>query len=391
MIDHLFIRNYRAFDRKNIPLDKFTLLIGAQDSGKTSVLDALDLFFNDKFNHEYVRDKSKDVVIEIHVDDLRYRKTYKSPNYEMDYSKCIGDMFDINHIKFLYVKKEINNAKLMNDILSVNLTAKLTASDLEKAVKVFDYIDGTIGNTNYPMFKIDTKYEMAIPPSIKFTKDEYTRIISNTTYQYLIVGIDNFEENFNVEGLQNITQFSYQTLFTTNDQAVIDRFDYFVHALFKEDIFQEFETIRKQVSSNKDKTYLLVEGKYDVGWFEQALRLLELQQDYRVIPCGGFGNIEYVKKQLHKEGFKTITVTDGDVVFDNSLKREIIELYADLDYVNKRFRTSFKVMPKSKIQFFKKIYVKDDIVKKVLSSWARKKLTISSEFVLELKNILTNN
>jgi len=391
MIDHLFIKNYKAFDRKNVPLDKFTLLIGTHDSGKTSILESLDLFFNHNMNQNYVREKDKDVIVEVHINDNRYRKVFSPPFFEINYSKCIGDMYEINHIKYLYVKNDINNAKLLNDILSVNMTKKLDAEELQKTVKVFDYIDGIIGNTNYPPFKISTRYEMAVPKDLSFTKKEYTRIIQNITYQHLIIGIDNFEDNFITDGLRQITTFSYQTIFTTNNHDIVNQFDYFVHALYKDDIVHEFDTVRKHLSINNNKTYLLVEGKYDVAWFEQALRLLNKQDKYRVIPCGGYGNIEYVNKQLQKEGFKTIVITDGDVDSDNSLKRDVIELYADLDYINSRFNTDFKEIPKSKVTFFKKIKVKDDIVKKVLSSWARKRLKRDSDFVNEFKEILRLN
>ena len=66
----------------------------------------------------------------------------------------------------------------------------------------------------------------------------------------------------------------------------------------------------------------------------------------------------------------------------------MIELYADLDYINRRFHTDFKTIARSKISFFKHIKIKDDIVKKILSSWARKKLSKESDFVLELQQIL---
>lgn len=387
MIDHIFIRNYKAFERENIPLDKFSLLIGSNSSGKTTVLEALDLFFNDVFNHDWVRDKEKDVVVEIHVNDERYRKTYTSPNYEINYAKCIGHMYDINHVKFLHVPKEINNAKLLNDILSINLTKKIEASELAKFVKVFDYIDGTIGNSNYPMFKSSTTYEMDIKEDIQFTIEEYTRIISNITYPYLIIGIDNVEDNFNTEALKKITQFSYQTIFTTNDTSIIDNFDHHIKALYKDDIVAEFETIRKQVNVS-NKTYILVEGKYDVAWFEKGLELLDKYDQYRVIPCGGSGNIEFIKKQLDKEGIKTVVITDGDTHERTSLKRDVIELYADLNYINKRFNVDFKKMPKSKIPFFRTIKVKDDVVKKVLSTWAKKFLEKDSAFVSELNTLL---
>ena len=390
MIDHIFIKNYKAFDRMNLPLDKNTLLIGSNDSGKTSILEALDLFFNGNLNRDYIREKDKDVVVEIHIDDTRYRKVFQSPDYTIDYGKCIGNMMDINHLKFLYVPKKINNAKLLNDILSINLTSELDASYIQKTIKVFDYLDGNSENTTYPLFKYETKYEMAIPNEITFSNEEYTNMIQNITYQHLIIGIDNFEVNFKIKGLKEFTKFTNQTLLTSTNNEVIKEFDYFVQALYKDDVVTEFETIRQQVENKKVKTYLLVEGKYDVAWFEEGLRLLNKQNEYRVIPCGGYGNIEYINKQLRKEGFETIVITDGDTFFENSLKREVIELYADLDYINSRFNTNFEKMPESKIEFFKRIQVKDDIVKKVLSSWARKKLTKDSEFVIELNQILSN-
>lgn len=386
MIDHLFIKNYKAFDRQNIPLDRNTLFIGASNSGKSTILQALDLFFNHNLEVELIREKNKDVVVEVHIDDERYRKVWSPPEYRLNFTKCIGDMFAINHIKYLHVPKQVDDAKLLNDIMTVNLARNFSSEELAKAVKVFDYIDGIVGNTNYPLFKIDTKYQMNINKDFTLTRKDYTTLISNINYQYTIIAIDNYEENFDIDEIHKITQYSYQTLFTTKQKDVVDHYDYFVQPLFKEDI-ADIETVRNLVSRNH-KTYLLVEGKYDVSWFEQALKLLDLYNDYRVIPCGGSGNIEYIEKQLNKENFKTITITDGDVKKQHSLKREVIELYADLEYVNKRFGTNFKEMPKSKIAFFKRISVKDDIVKKILSSWARKKLDKDSDFVLEVKNIL---
>ncbi len=387
MIDHIFIKNYKAFKKENVPLDKNTLLIGTNASGKTTVLEALDLFFNNVFHYDSVRDTERDVVIEVHIEEERYRKVYKAPDYRLSYEDCIGRMYDINHIKFLYVQKDINTAKLLNDILSINLTEKQDPHLHSKIFKVFDYIDGTLGNSNFDIFKIETKYEMNIDQDITFTKEEYARIISNVTYPYMVLGIDNFEDNFNTDMLKKFTQYTYQTILTTNDKQVIKQYDYYIHGLYRTNVKEEFETIKNQALI-KDKTYLLVEGKYDVAWFEKALHLLGKQKDYRVIPCGGFGNIEYVKKQLVKEGFKTIVITDGDVEAYTGLKREIIELYGDLSYVNMRFDTNFKKMPRSKREFFRQIRVKDDVVKKVLSSWAKKHLVESSEFVQEVSRII---
>jgi len=388
MIDHIFIKNYKVFERENIPLDKNTLFIGTNASGKTTILEALDLFFNNVFHFEYVRNINEDIIIEIHINDERFRKVYKSPDYRIEFSECIGNMYDINHIRYLYVPANIYAPKLLNDILSINLSVDTKNIDLGKVFTVFDYLDGKLGNNIYGLFAINTKYQMNINNNISFSRDEYTKIISNITHQQTIIGIDNFEDNFDLKALKEICEYSYQTIFTSKQQDVVTNFDYSVKALYKEDIKSEIETITKSYVKNHQKKMLLVEGKYDVAWFEQGLKLLKQFRNYRVIPCGGYGNIQYVKEQLVKEGYKTITITDGDVSSDNALKKDVIELYADINYINRRFNTNFKKMPYRKKEFFKRFHVKDDVVKKVLSSWAKKNLTTDSSFVLELDSIL---
>jgi predicted ATP-dependent endonuclease of OLD family len=388
MIDHIFIKNYKAFERTNIPLNKNTLFIGTNASGKTTILEALDLFFNDVFHHEYVIDLKNDVIIEIHVNDERYRKVFKSPDYHISYEDCIGDMFDINHIKFLYIPSVIYAPKLLNDILSINLTTKLTNIEQTKIFKVFDYLDGKVGNDKLTLFKASTKYEINVNKELNLSKQEFTTIVSNITYSHLIIGIDNFENNFDLDCLKRITEYMYQTIITSKEKDVVTSFDYSVQALYKDDIKKEIDTITSTIDITHKKKLLLVEGKYDVAWFEKSLEELGEFKNYRVIPCGGAGNIQYVKKQLEKEGFKTIVITDGDTEGYNALKRDVIELYADIDYINKRFNTNFTLMPQSKRVFFKRFNVKDDVVKKVLSSWARKNLNENSMFVQEVKEIL---
>jgi len=388
MIDHIFIKNYKAFERKNIPLNKNTLFIGTNSSGKTTILEALDLFFNNAFHYEFVNDIEKDVIIEIHLDDERYRKVYKSPDFHLSYEDCIGDIFDINHIKYLHIPTNIYPPKLLNDILSINLFTKPSSIEQTKIYKVFDYLDGIVGNDNFGLFKTTTNYEINVNTKLKFSKPEFTTIVSNITYPHLILGIDNFENNFDLDCLKKITEYTYQTIINSKEKNVINSFDYSVQALFKDDIKDELETITSVFNNKQDKKLLLVEGKYDVAWFEKALLELGEFGNYRVIPCGGVGNIQYVKEQLEKEGFTTVVITDGDTTSYNPLKRDVIELYADINYINKRFNTSFTLIPVSKKVFFKKFRVKDNVVKKVLSSWARKNLTGDSLFVQEVKLIL---
>lgn len=388
MIEHIFIKNYKAFERENIPLEKNILFVGTNSSGKTTILEALDLFFNDDFHYEYIRNKGEDVIIEIVIEEERYRKVYSPPNYNINFKKCIGNLFEINHIKYLYVPKSIDTPKLLNDILTINLTSKLTSEEHARVFKVFDYLDGVVGNDHFPLSKIQTKYEVNINKNLHFDRKKYTKIVSNATYPYLVIGIDNFENNFLLNGLKEITNFTYQTIFTSEKKEVVSHFDYSVVALYKDDIVNELETLTKTMDIVRPKKLLLVEGKYDVAWFETALRLLGKFTQYRVIPCGGVGNIQYIKQQLEKEGYQTIGIIDGDSKGFNPLRREVIELYADIEYINTRFHTSFSEMPRRKREFFKQFSVKDDVVKKVLSSWARKNLKQDSAFVQEVEMLL---
>jgi predicted ATP-dependent endonuclease of OLD family len=389
MIEHIFIKNYKAFERENVPLDKHTLLIGTHYSGKTTVLEALDLFFNQRLRHDYIIDPTKDIVIEIHVQEERYRKVYSPPEYYINYHKCIGAMFDINHIKYLYVPKHIHNHKFLNDILSINLTKKLSAQERARIFTVNDYIDGVIGNSNYSLFQIHQNIQMDIKEEILFTKEQYTKILSNITYQYLVIGIDNVEANFDIDSLDQITKYSYQTIVTSNESDIMRNTKYYVSTLYKGNKNDDLDTIKKRLDTPKNKLYLLVEGKYDVNWFETALDLLGVSDRYTVIPCGGAGNITFVKEQLEKEGYKTIVITDGDTRYNGSLKRDVIELYADKNYINEKFHTNFKTLPKSKFTFFKAFSVKDDIVKNVLSRWAKKHLTKDNPFVREVGELLS--
>jgi hypothetical protein len=388
MIEHIYIKNYKAFNRENVPLNKKTLLIGTHQTGKTTIFEALDLFFHHRLNHQYIRDNKIDVVVEIHVNEERYRKVFSPPSYELNFKKCIGNMMDINAIQYLYIPSTIDTAKLLNDILTINMTSHVSSQEQTNIHKVSDYIDGILGNNNYNLFRAVSIYQMDIKHPPQFSKEELNRILSNITYQNVILGIDNIELNFDPREIDSMTKYMYQTIFSTAEKTLLKNDQYSVSALYKGSKVDDFDTIKKRLYPSFEKIYLLVEGKYDVAWFETALKLLQLENKYLVIPCGGSGNITFIEEQLHKEGHQTITITDGDTHKENALQKEVIELYADPAYINHRFHTNFDKLPTRKHTFFKHFSVKDDVVKAVLSRWAKKFLTVDHEFVQEVRTIL---
>lgn len=387
MIEHVYINNYKAFNRENVSLERHTLLVGTNASGKTTVLEALDLFFNHVMRHDFIIDQNKSVIVEVQMNGQRFRKVYSPPYFKIDYSKCIGSLYDINHYAYLYVPEEFDIPTLLNDILNINLKEKLSKEEQTRVFKIADYIDGITGNTNYPFFAHKECYLMDIKEPPPMSMHDCAKSIANITHRKTIIGIDNYEVNFSIKDIKAIRRYANQTIFATDDPSVIRAEESYVTHLLTGEMENDYEAIQRRLT-NDNKKYILVEGKYDIAWFEKALKLLNRTEEYAVLPCGGSGNIQYVKKQLDKEGLESITIADGDTKKKGSLKREIIELYADVDVVNKLFDTDFDKLPRSKKEFFKHISEKDDVVKHILSQWARKQLVRDNPFVQELQTIL---
>ena len=387
MVEHIYIKNYKAFEKENIPIEEHVLLIGTNNSGKTTILEALDLFFNGRLRHDYIRDKTKDVKIECSIGEKRYRKVYSPPLFFLNQELSIGDFRELLDILYIFVPKDVSGAYLVEELLRVNMHALLREQMHSSLQGAYDYLDGVKDRDFFSLSRIDVSLEIGSMNEV-MDKKWFTSILKGVHHPKVILGIDHLEDTFDDSVLNSLPGLYNQTIITTKEDSLIEDYPYYVQALYKEDVKEETDTTLRVSTKQYDKTMLLVEGKYDVAWFERALKLLGKYSDYRVIPCGGYGNIPHVEEQLKKAGFKTLVVTDGDARKKSSLKREVIELYADIDYINRKFHTNFERMPKRKWQLFKAIHTKDDVVKKVLSTWAKNHLAKDSAFVKELNKIL---
>ncbi len=385
MISHIFIKNYRAFKKNTIVLGNHTLLIGTHNSGKTSVLSALDVFFNHTLERAHVRNKKHDVVIEINIDNIRYRKVFSPPNYTFNAHKAIGDFTKIKHLTYLFFPEKPNPYEhFINQCAQLTLPIKTHQVQINSPLffeNKHHYYEKTLSYINY---RLKTPLKKATQ------KQQQVDLIDQLPLNHTIIGVDRLTNTFPHKAFQSVIEKTYQTVMISNQKQVINTFDHHIEPLYKSHIKEEIDTITETVSKNYRKTFILVEGKYDVPWFEKALNLLGKTTQYRVLPCGGHGNIQFVHNQLQKADFKTIIITDGDLPNQGYvLKRDVIEMYAELDILTHRFNANFKTIPDTKKAFFKAIPHRDDIVKEVLSSWARNHLHIDNPFVQELKDILS--
>lgn len=385
LIEHLFIKNYKAFKKESIVLGDHTLFIGTHLSGKTTILEALDLFFNHQLDYRYIRNKTQAIVIECLIDEKRYRKVFSPPHFTMNGHKCIGNFNEIHHIKYLYLPKKPHTIEhFFNQCIALN-----------KSIHDDDFDQRMIYNANLFFNKISqvrthptVEYTLRLkaPLSLQTQKKVRAEQLKLTPVESLILGVDHCENSFNTDDVLPLVGQSYQSLLISKQKQWINTFPYTVMPLYKHAVKDEMGIYTTPMHKRYKKTMILVEGKYDVPWFETALKLLRLSERFRVIPCGGYGNIQFVKQQFEKEGIETIVIADGDaMVSGHKLKRDIIELYADYRYINEKFNTDFHTTPPHKYALFNRIKEKDDVVKKVLSSWAKNYLTEDAAFVQEIK------
>ncbi|MGM0436226.1 MAG: AAA family ATPase [Bacillota bacterium] len=385
MIDHVHIKNFMAFKDETVVLGNHTLFIGRHSSGKTTLLRALDLFFNHKVDFEDVRNKKHDVVIECSIDEETYTKVFTPPHYTLNAHKSHGAFEDILDMHYLYLPvKPYPMSHFVNQCFALNYTP--TQEELETP-NLENFERGTFkGTVNYHS---NPYYQIAYPDTMKDKEKKHLRVkwLKTLSRGRLVLAADELEKSIDFDDLDDVLDLSEQALFVSRQKKFINAFPYRVHPLYKSDIEREMTTITDPM--HKSSIFLLVEGKYDVPWFESGLRILGKETHYRVIPSGGSGNLKYVNEQLTKAGYKTLVISDGDVnVPGYSLNRDIIELYVDENFLRKTFNVTFKKQPKNKHQFFASINEKDDIIKKVLSRYATYHLYLDHPFVKELRSIL---
>lgn len=389
MIEHIVIKNFRAFKDETIILGDHTLFIGTHSSGKTTILKALDAFFNHAFERASIRNKQKDFTIELALHQKHYKKVFSPPHFRFNAQKSTGDFQDLKAYTYLYMPHPpLPLDHYINQLIGLYYTPKVypLQNDLPKNIQ-------SKLEQSPPLF-VNTSLHMPLKTLTMKTKNAQKKLrfelMSVSKNQKLLLGIDQIEHSFLFENFKAIVHKTHQAFIVSKQKQFINAFDYHIHPLYRSNIQKEVDTLTKPLNQTKQKPFILVEGKYDVPWFEQILKRLHRYQDYRVMPCGGYGNIQFVKQQLHKAGYKTLIITDGDITLENSykLEREVIEQYADVAFINRRFNTNLNTVPKNKHRFFKTIPEDSATIKKVLATYPLHHLPNDNPLINEIKTIL---
>ena len=252
MLSQIYIKNFKAFDKETIELSKHNIIIGENDSGKTTILMALDIFFNmgetDKIDKSLIRNPEKNVEIGVWYNDSFYKKIYSPGTFKI--SSVMGDLSNLSKIKFIYIPVmnydpkhlivQLASAMVINDT-EPEILAKLKKISQNSIDKVIHSIDNDLividANKTTITGKEQFKYENAVKFSVTsdgipiesrgsgFQKNLMYALLIGEEYSNVILAIDEIENSLSVNNcnnlISNIQQNINQTLVTTHSKEML--------------------------------------------------------------------------------------------------------------------------------------------------------------------------
>lgn len=433
MIKSITIKNFKRYVDNEISLSKNNLIIGENDSGKTSILEALDIFFNDdKIMKSFIINPDLNVEISIlykkDVDSkIEYlKKIYAPPTYKEKINERKGNFDIIDNIKFVYLRANILDPMKLITELAQSRTINSIPIDIINSIKNISQTEinnviSSIGrelllNNNSQTEIIGTE-QLKIDASIKyqissngipiegrglgFQKTVIYSLLCNSEYKNTILGVDEIENSIsinNVTRLIEIIKSNFkQTIITTHSRNVIS-----VSRNFRiiPRYINEIVTMEKlfiELDSSNSQKYLLVEGKTDVSWFEKALEILMIRDNYIILPCGGSDGVKIIRQILINYQKDCYSIIDGDSKIPGciSLSKECIELYIPIQSLCEIFENQFQLnILDNKPNFFNQLISSTrskDSVKKLISANVDQFLNEDNALIFELRQILNLN
>lgn len=417
MIESIFIKNFKKFERKSLPIMQHNLLIGENDSGKSTILQALDIFFNqEKIDKAFVRKLGEPVEIAIMYNGRQYKKIYSTATYKV--TEEIGDFSQLSMLKYIYIPNNFNDVNQLITQLSVAKALSSTDEGLINQLKEISQnsINDVLSGVDNGLFVLDNnitelvgeqkfKYDASLKFDITyngvsvyargsgFQKNLLYALLIGNQFNNVILGIDEIENSFSINNSRNmllkIHERIGQTLISTHSKQILNvRNNAHVIPLFLEENTSLIELLQS-LDESADKEYLIVEGVYDVPWVKKSLELLGIIDDYIILPAGGCDNIDHLCDELNSNGLVTKVIKDGDTNDDFSLNLECIELYTPVELINDIFNLGIDSIPDNKDDFFY-MFVDNipDYVKNKIALNIHNYLTIDNPLNNDIKRIL---
>ena len=421
MIKQIYIKNFKAYEETRINLYQNNLFIGENDSGKSSILQALDAFFNlDTLDKKYVRDINSNVEIGVLTDDNHFiKKSFKAKTFKSEIVK--GDLANLNDCRYIYISPNTLDIKKLISDLAISKAVSSLTDETKNAIRtlmdesiqtVIDSIDDDMlivgGGTTLSgesilkvesAFKFDIKSD-GVPIEGRgsgYQKNVVYSLLTGGTYNNVIIGIDEIENSLSLKNCRDLLRLIKakfnQTLITTHSVAVVKSVEEFdVSPVFSNGVSTVAE-LYQNLGETPESIYVLVEGKTDVNWIKKAISILGLTDHYVILPCGGCSNINPVKIELENRGCICKVIKDGDTRGESSLSKECIELYVPLAKYNEIFEKEEEAVPLTKDAFFAGLVSEEEgigkeTIKRKLSDNVESFLTADNPLISEIRNLL---
>ena len=422
MLERLFIKNFKAFEKENFILNKDNLLIGENDSGKSTILQALDIFFNqDKIDKAFVRNQKDTVKIGIMFNGEYYWKEYSGASFKL--SGWSDNISNLNIIRYIYIPVSTYDAKKLITQLATAKAISMTDEDtINKLKKISnDAVNEVISTIDMDLIVVDNtktviegnedlKYDKALSFIVNsngipiesrgsgYQKNLMYALLVGNTYDNVILGIDEIENSLSINNAQKIVnqlqnKFG-QTIFSTHSKRIMEAVsnsNVNLLPLYTGKDKSLYELL-DAIDNTDKKTFIIVEGKYDLPWYKKAVSILNKNDKYIVLPGGGCTDIKVLKTELEKLGKKCLCIVDGDAKGEYNIKKECIELYTPLEDLNSILNINLDKVPETKDEFFDEPIVNnernEDTVKSKLSAKANLFLKRDNSFITEIENIL---
>lgn len=445
LITKIYIDNFKAFRDTEILLDQDnngTVFIGENDSGKSSILQAMDYFFNaeelykGKIDEDLIPDPSKNVVIGVRIGNRFYRRVFTGKTHKLNTPDDEENSSELEKIRYIYLPATLSDpVDLLGRLASAKfdemVDVKLVEQVEQAAQEAFDLVlqgvdpglvvvgqdetslkgSAAISIGKSVAYKIESDGIPAAGRGTGFSKNLSYAMLVGTQFDNLILGIDEVENSFSLRNcsdlLEQIKERMKQVFVTTHSGAVLRATpDYSVYPLGGNAVSSVAEVLKGLGEGNKP--FLLIEGKYDLPWYKTALSLLGFSNEYYVIPAGG-SNLALLQQELTATGLRCLSISDGDTEgardasrFEYAIDKECIELYIPDSLQQELFGKLIDCS--SKARFFdeavgilrpdcekedrsKMNKAKDD-VKDLIASKITNHLELDFEFVKEVESIL---
>mgnify|MGYP003321056510 CR=1 FL=1 len=200
----VFIKNFKKFEKHTQPLNDFSIFLGENDSGKSTILQSINILLSktEKIDKIYIPNPDEETVIgglfELDDGSRKYlKKTFSKKTFKLDEANSDVGELDNTDIHLVYISCEtLDPKKLCADLALAKAKERTSQETLDSLLNIFnEAINDTIATIDERILVID-KLNTTLVPSSELKFESFVK------YTIKVDGIDidargsGFKKNF---------------------------------------------------------------------------------------------------------------------------------------------------------------------------------------------------